>query len=169
MKYAIVLAMFLILPGLLLAACSSPAVNGQPANAGGVNSLNVPPTAIKAVLNSGLATITLDEVETFINTRFVVNTATERLTFMAYKYNDRLYVRADICPPCRSESFSLLRGTLVCNACGTVFDAQTGKGIRGACVSYDKQPVSFEIENGEILMKESDLNTAYRDTLRPGR
>jgi len=77
---------------------------------------------------------------------------------MAYKYNNQTYVRADICPPCGSQSFTLKNGTLVCDTCGTVFNAATGAGISGACVKYAKQSVAFQTQNGNILMNGTDLN-----------
>ena len=89
--------------------------------------------------------------------------------FMAYSYGGKSYVHASICPPCRSLSFTLSVGTLVCDACGTIFDAVTGKGVRGACVAYPKQPAQYH-ENGDALtMSKGDLIAAYQKTLRPGK
>jgi nitrite reductase/ring-hydroxylating ferredoxin subunit len=94
-------------------------------------------------------------------------TGTDTLSFMAYKYDDQLYVRADICPPCRSESYTLTKGTLVCDSCGTVFNAGTGAGIKGACVRFPKQSVNYEVKDGNILINGTDLITAYQNTLNP--
>lgn len=69
----------------------------------------------------------------------------------------------------RSESFTLTKGTLVCDSCGTVFNATTGIGMKGACVKFAKQAASYEVKDGNILIKGTDLITAYQNTLNPAR
>ena len=108
-----------------LASCSSGGdTNGQ----GTAKQVNINIQVTGDTIN-----IPLNEVKANWNTRFALDTEQGKLTFMAYIWDGKLNVRADICPPCRSSSFTLTKGTLVCDACGTVFDANTGKGIRGAC------------------------------------
>jgi nitrite reductase/ring-hydroxylating ferredoxin subunit len=96
---------------------------------------------------------------------FEFTTQDKDMTFMAYDLSGEIYVRANICPPCRSTGFSLQQSTLVCDTCGTVFDAKTGAGINGACVGYPKSAVAYEIRDGSIVMKGSDLLAAYQDTV----
>jgi nitrite reductase/ring-hydroxylating ferredoxin subunit len=147
MTLAILLLMALSL--LALSACSaqtSAQGTGSPAVAA--------QTLIKSQISGNSISISQSDVDKYTNTRFKVRTAIGELSFMAYNYNSKLNVRADICPPCRSESFTLNKGTLVCDTCGTVFDAQNGNGIRGACVRYPKQDVPYQIENGNLVMKD---------------
>lgn len=87
---------------------------------------------------------------------------------MASIVDGEIYVRANACPPCRSVGFSLQNDILVCDTCRTTFEAETGDGIEGACVDYPKAPVPYEITDGNIVMSEADLITAYQDTLNPG-
>ena len=153
--------LLLILLGLLaVSACGQVSAN---------NSANVTAkqTTINAGLNGDSASISMSDVDKFTNTRFIVNTATAQLSFMAYKYNNQLYVRTDICPPCGSRSFTLTNGTLVCDSCGTVFDAKTGAGVKGPCVKYAKQPVPVVVKDGNILMQGPDLTLAFQNTLNP--
>jgi hypothetical protein len=87
---------------------------------------------------------------------------------MAYKLNGGRYVRANVCPPCRSVGFSLSGDILVCNSCGTRFKASTGAGISGACRDYPKAEVAHVISGDNLTMDIDDLVTAYENTQRPG-
>ena len=162
-KLILIAVLLLISLGLLATSACSTQLSADNNSKGST----VKQVTIKAELNSGLVSIPLTEVEKNINTRFLVNTATDQLSFMAYKYDNQLYVRADICPPCGSRSFTLTSGTLVCDSCATVFDAKTGKGLKGACVKFAKQAVTFENKDGNILMKGQDLTVAFQNTLNP--
>jgi nitrite reductase/ring-hydroxylating ferredoxin subunit len=91
-----------------------------------------------------------------------------RMNFMAYGLNGETYARANVCPPCRSVGFSLLGDILVCDSCGTRFDAITGNGISGACKDYPKAEVAHTISDGKLAMQYNDLVTAYANTGKPG-
>ena len=125
-------------------------------------------TMIQAEVSGDLVSIPLANVESDWNTQFVVDSANGKMNFMAYLLNNKVYVRADVCPPCRSIGYSLDGNKLVCNRCATTFKADNGDGIAGACVDYPKALVPYEISNGNITMKQSDLVVAYENTLNPG-
>jgi nitrite reductase/ring-hydroxylating ferredoxin subunit len=155
----IVIVLFL---AVSITACSGNSGNTQS------NSL-IEPTWIQAELTDNSASISLSEVETNGMSHFTVNTSSGEMDFMAYELNGETYVRASICPPCYSRSFALKGDTLVCDTCGTVFDARTGSGIKGACLNYPKASVPYEITgNSIIIMGVDDLLTAYNNTLEPG-
>lgn len=109
--------------------------------------------------------IPVNEVNKNINTRFSLPVEGGTMTFMAYKYDGLVSVRADICPPCRSKSFTLTKGTLVCDACGTVFSAATGKGIKGSCVAFPKESAPYQVNGDSIVVSKAALIKAYNDTL----
>jgi len=90
------------------------------------------------------------------------------MAFMAYELDGKLNVRANVCPPCRSIGFSLSKDTLICDTCRTTFKAKTGDGISGACVSYPKAAVPYEISDGQVVMKGNALLVAYQNTIEPG-
>jgi nitrite reductase/ring-hydroxylating ferredoxin subunit len=163
-KKIILAAMFLTLSLTILAvsACSA-----KPASAADAKKVTAKQTTIEAKQAGDTVSIPLADVEKVTNARFKVTTLNGVLSFMAYKYNNQLYVRADICPPCRSQSFTLTKGTLVCDTCGTVFNAANGAGISGACVKFAKQSVSYIVVDGNIVMQQAALNTAYANTLNP--
>jgi nitrite reductase/ring-hydroxylating ferredoxin subunit len=110
----------------------------------------------------------LSKIESEGNVHFKVTVQDNNLTFMAYIVDGNPIVRASICPPCRSQSFTLKNKTLVCDRCATVFDARTGAGISGACVNYPKASVAYNLENGKLTIKIPDMNTAYQNTEKPG-
>jgi len=127
----------------------------------------VDPTTLTPQISGDTVSISLSDVKSKYNTRFAVATPQGQASYMAYVWNGTVNVRADICPPCGSRSFKLTKGTLVCNSCGTVFDATSGKGKSGACVRYSKESVTYQISGTNIVMKMSDLVTAYQNTLTP--
>jgi nitrite reductase/ring-hydroxylating ferredoxin subunit len=102
------------------------------------------------------------------NTYFTVNSGGSTMGFMAYVLNNSLFVRGSACPPCRGKTYTLDGNILVCDTCGTTFEAKTGVGISGACVSYPKTSVPYTVSGGDIVMKITDLQTAFQSTLKSG-
>ena len=140
-------------------------------NSGGITESRtgpVSPTWIDAEVEGPAISIPAIEVDSGKMLHFRVTAQNESRGFMAYKLGREIYVRANICPPCRSVGFSLLGNTLNCNTCGTKFEASTGKGISGACKDYPKAQVAYVISGGRITMGMDDLLTAYENTQRPG-
>jgi nitrite reductase/ring-hydroxylating ferredoxin subunit len=123
---------------------------------------------IEPQVNGDTVSIPVSEIEKNWNTRFKLQTAGGDIVTMAYKLDGVLYVRASICPPCRSQGFTLTGDILVCDTCGTRFKATTGEGVSGACVKYPKASVSYTISNGNVVMNKADLVTAHQNTLNPG-
>ena len=86
---------------------------------------------------------------------------------MAYRFDNKVFVRSNECVPCSSTGFTLKSGTLVCDSCGTVFDAVTGKGIEGGCVDYPKESIPYTISDGKITMKLDEVVAAHNRTIEP--
>lgn len=146
---------------LIIVGCSGPTSNPTPS--GPIKATWIEPQAVDDTVS-----IPVGEVENKRNVHFKVETQDGNMTFMAYILDGEIYVRANVCPPCRSIGFSLKEATLVCDRCATTFEAKTGNGIKGACVAYPKAAVAYEISDGNIVMKSVDLITAYQDTIEPG-
>jgi len=134
---------------------------------GGTNG-RVSPTWITAQQEGDTVSIPVSELDSGKMLHFRVTYQDYTMAFMAYKSGGEIYVRANVCPPCRSIGFSLDGDTLVCDSCGTTFKASTGAGISGACVSYPKAEVAHEISGDSVTMEMDDLVTAYGNTLYPG-
>ncbi len=129
------------------------------------SSQRIEATWINPQVLGGIISIPISEVENDRIIHFEFRAQDKDMTFMAYDLSGEIYVRANICPPCHSIGFSLQESTLVCDTCGTVFDAKTGAGINGACVGYPKASVPYEINGGNITMQGTDLVIAYQDTI----
>ena len=146
---------------LIVAACAGP--TSPPPPSGLIKAKWIEPQVA-----GDTVTIPVSEVEDNWNVHFRVGMQDGETTFMAYKYDGQIFVRANICSPCRSIGYSLEDNILVCDTCATTFEAETGDGIEGACVDYPKASVPYEITDGNIVMSEADLIAAYQDTLQPG-
>lgn len=152
----IILILVLLILVTSIVACS---------NSGTQNSQRIKATWINPQVFGDIISIPISEVENYRIVHFDFRAQDKDMTFMAYDLSGETYVRANICPPCQSIGFSLQQSTLVCDTCGTVFDAKTGAGINGACVGYPKAAVVYNIDNGNIVMKSIDLVAAYQDTV----
>jgi hypothetical protein len=139
-------------------------------DSGGSNQSNEPikATWIEPQVAGDTVFIPGSEVEKNWNVHFNMKTQGEDMNFMAYIVDEEIYVRANVCPPCRSIGFSLEEAVLICDRCATTFGAKTGEGIDGACVDYPKASVPYETQNGNIVMNSANLITAYQDTIEPG-
>lgn len=124
-------------------------------------------TWITGQVNSDQVSIPAKSVDDNTNVHFKVNTDIGELSVMAYRFDDKIFIRSNVCPPCSSIGFSLKNGTLVCDSCGTVFDAATGKGIEGGCVDYPKESIPYTISEGKITMKLDDVVAAHKKTIEP--
>lgn len=172
----LIVFLVLIVVVIILAACSAgtgnqikvPTTNLSNPDLTTAPSSKVSPTWVTPELADFMVVVPLDVVQNKINTHFEVALEIGKAYFMAYAYGGKTYVRADICPPCRSISYSLIKDSLVCDSCGTSFKAVDGTGIKGACVNYPKASVPYETVDGKILMNKADLTIAYQNTLGLG-
>ena len=162
LRKTIAVALILSL-ALVIVGCSDP--TSDPAPSGPIEA-----TWIEPQVAGDMVSIPMSEVETNWNVHFEVEVETQdnSMNFMAYVLDGETYVRANVCPPCRSIGFTLDEDILVCDRCATTFEANTGEGIGGACVDYPKASVPYEMEDGNIVMSSADLTTAYQDTVEPG-
>ena len=125
-------------------------------------------TWIEPKVNGDTISILQSDVEKNWNIHFKATIQGSTENFMAYLLDGQIYVRANVCPPCQSIGYSLDKDVLVCDRCGTRFKAKSGDGIDGACVNYPKASVSYQTAGGNLVMKNSDLFTAYQNTLKQG-
>jgi hypothetical protein len=125
------------------------------------------PTWIDASVENGTVSIPASSVEDGTIANFRVTYQGTTMTFMAYKLGEQIYVRTALCPPCRSESFSLDGNVLDCDTCHTRFSAVTGEGLKGACRAYPKAEVQYTVAGDKLTMAVSDLAIAYQETKNP--
>jgi len=112
--------------------------------------------------------IPLGIVEKYWIIDFYVNVDGKKLPIMAVKTSKGdINIMPRICVPCRSEGWHLKDDVLICDACGTTFDANTGGGISGACKNYPKALIPYENIDGKIVFDIADVKDAYTKTLSP--
>lgn len=127
-------------------------------------------TWITATVNGDVVSIPAASVNDNTNVHFKVNTNTElgEIAVMAYKLGDEFVIRSNVCPPCGSIGFTLDDTVLVCDSCGTTFDATTGIGIQGACVDYPKENIPYTESGGILVMDLNDIMTSHQNTVIRG-
>lgn len=125
-------------------------------------------TWIDAQVSSENISFPVKSIDDNTNVQLKVNTEIGEVAIIAYKLDDKIYVRSNACPPCNSTGFSLNDDKLVCDACGTVFDATTGLGIEGGCVAYPKESIPYTISEGNIILKIDDVVAAHKKTVEIG-
>lgn len=125
-------------------------------------------TWIDAKVTENTVSIPLKSIDDNTNVHFKVNTEIGEISVIAYKLDDKIFVRSNVCPPCNSIGFALDKNTLVCDSCGTVFDAATGSGIEGGCVAYPKENIPYTISDGNIILKIDDVIAAHKKTVEVG-
>lgn len=160
-KISVIVGLTVIIGGLMVAVlgCSSgTADSASPVKA----------TWINAEVRDNTVLISKTEIENGTIIHFSLETGEGKIASMAYTYGKSVYVRSNICPPCRSIGFSLEGDDLVCDSCGTRFSAASGKGIRGACVNYPKASIPYQSGVNSLEMKAADIVTAYNNTVKPG-
>jgi nitrite reductase/ring-hydroxylating ferredoxin subunit len=140
-------------------------------NKSGVSTAGASPvegTWIDVQVTEDTASIPVKSIDDNTNVHFKVNTNIGEISVMAYKLDDKIFVRSNVCPPCNSTGFALDKNTLVCDSCGTVFDATTGSGIGGGCVSYPKESIPYTVSDGNIILKIYDVVAAHKKTVEVG-
>jgi len=158
-KQKIIIGFMLLAMILTVVACSGNSTkSNEPIKA----------TWIDPQVTGDIVSIPVSEVENSKMTHFKLATIGGDIAFMAYKLDGEIYVRSNVCPPCRSVGFSLKRDVLVCDTCLTTFKAKTGNGIEGACVDYPKAMVPYEINDDRVVMRGNDLLAADQYTNKPG-
>ena len=178
-----VLAVLLILVAVACAGPTPAPVTAAPAPKSPATQAPTPPPApalaakpsgsikgtwIEPKVSGDTLSIAQSEIEKNWNVHFKANIQGSTENFMAYLLDGQIYVRANVCPPCQSIGYSLDKDVLVCDRCATKFKAKSGDGISGACVDYPKASVSYQTAGGNLVMKTSDLVTAYQNTLKKG-
>jgi nitrite reductase/ring-hydroxylating ferredoxin subunit len=126
------------------------------------------PTWIDASVEGNTVSIPVSLVENGTIVNFRATYQGTSMAFMAYKLGEQIYVRTALCPPCRSESFSLDGDVLDCDTCHSRFSATTGEGLKGACQAYPKAEVQYTVAGDKLTMDITHLATAYENTNNPG-
>lgn len=85
------------------------------------------------------------------------------LEFIGYFLNDVLYLRAVACPNCGAERVEWGGSLVVCRACSTTFDLETGEATGGGR-AYPSGSIPYTREGDVLSMSLMDLEEAYART-----
>jgi nitrite reductase/ring-hydroxylating ferredoxin subunit len=171
-RIALVLLLLAVTVALAVGCASESTGTAPRAGGGGGSNERIRPSWIGAdvlSVDGGSLMIPTSAVSSGKMLHFSISTGQYgKQNFMAYDLGGEKHVRANVCPPCRSVGFSLVGDILVCDSCGTRFEAATGAGISGACRDFPKAEVEKAIGGGDITVEIADLVTAYENTEKPG-
>jgi len=156
----IIVSLLAIIVSISALGCLDPESSASAGESGPVKGTWIEPEASEDTVS-----IPVSSVDRYTNVHFKVDADIGEVSVMAYKLDDEVQVRSNVCPPCGSIGFTLTDGVLVCDSCGTVFDAATGEGIQGGCVAYPKENIPYTISNGLIVMDMDDVVTAHKKTV----
>ncbi|MBP1760230.1 MAG: putative rane protein [Firmicutes bacterium] len=109
-------------------------------------------TKVESKVENGKAIVTtLSAVKEkkFIWTEYKANG--KRIPLTAFVQPDgKVMVAVSFCEPCKGETFHITGNQIVCNVCGTTWDLQTLKGLRGGCQDYPPEALNYSL-NGDNL------------------
>lgn len=96
----------------------------------------------------------------FVFTEYQANGKRVPLTALV-KPNGKVVVAVSLCEPCKSESFRIMGDKIICNACDTVWDLETFKGISGGCQDYPPEILAY-IQNGDKLEVDQSILNSWK-------
>lgn len=122
-------------------------------------STEVQMTSVEATVENGKIAVSLDDVKKNKLVSFTYEGGTEPVPLLAYALdNGEIVTAVSVCEPCKSETFHIKDGVLVCNACGTTWTLGDHKGIDGGCKEYPPDILEkVTIEGDKILIDETEV------------
>jgi hypothetical protein len=112
-------------------------------------------TDIEAKLGNGKISIPLDVVKENKIVYFQYEGNGVKIPLLSYiTPAGRVVTAISMCEPCRSTRFHIEDKTIVCNACNTIWNLETLKGIQGGCLNYPPDVIPSTIEKGHIQIDE---------------
>ncbi|MEW6376069.1 MAG: Fe-S-containing protein [Thermodesulfobacteriota bacterium] len=136
---------------------SNPKITSQKRVASGVDytGQTIRMTDIQAKVENRKISIPLDVVMEKKMVRFEYESNGVKTPLLTYiTPSGRVVTAVSMCEPCRSTRFHIQDKTLVCNACYTVWNLETLKGIQGGCLNYPPDVIPSTIEKDRIQIDE---------------
>jgi len=111
---------------------------------------------IQAKVEKGKISIPLSEVMEKRMVRFEYESKGTKVPLLSYiTQSGKVVTAVSMCEPCKSTRFHIQDKTLVCNACYTMWNLETLKGIKGGCLNYPPDVIPSTVENGQIKIDEA--------------
>ncbi len=139
----------------------SPAANSkdltQPKVSGTVDytGQKIPMTDVQPSVGNGKISIPLDLVLEKRIVRFEYEANGSKIPLLSYiTQTGKVVTAVSMCEPCRSTRFHIKDKSIVCNACGTLWNLETLKGISGGCLNYPPDLLPSTVDKGRIQIDE---------------
>ena len=124
-------------------------------------------TKVAALVEKGLVEVPVDLVKEKKLVYFEYKRADGPIPLLAYiTPSGKLVTAVSVCEPCNSTNFHIEGNQMVCNACFTRWDLETLKGISGGCLNYPPDVLPHSIQDGKLMIKETDLQNWKPRVLR---
>lgn len=116
-------------------------------------------TDVPVKVENGKISIPLDVVRDKKLVRFEYEGNGVKIPLLSYiTQNGRVVTAVSMCEPCRSTRFHIEEKTLVCNACSTVWNLESLKGIEGGCLNYPPDVIPSTVVKDKIQIDEKIVN-----------
>ena len=136
---------------------ADPRIGTQPKVAEGVDytGQTITMTDVSVRVENGKISIPVETVLEKKMVRFEYEGNGVKIPLLSYvTRNGKVITAVSMCEPCRSTRFHIKNKTLVCNACGTEWNLETLKGIRGGCMNYPPEVLPSTVEKDHVLIDE---------------
>jgi len=115
----------------------------------------IPMTDVQPSVGNGKISIPLDLVLEKRIVRFEYEANGSKIPLLSYiTQTGKVVTAVSMCEPCRSTRFHIKDKTIVCNACGTLWNLETLKGISGGCLNYPPDLLPSTVDKGRIQIDE---------------
>jgi len=116
-------------------------------------------TDVPVKVENGKISIPVDVVRDKKLIRFEYEGNGVKIPLLSYiTQNGRVVTAVSMCEPCRSTRFHIEEKTLVCNACSTVWNLESLKGITGGCLNYPPDVIPSTVVKEKIQIDEKIVN-----------
>lgn len=131
------------------------------------NTQSVPPQSSQTAIGPSIITYTeqggnivlsMNEITSKKYVIFAYKNSSKTIPMMIYVTpSGRIVVAVRLCEPCQSTTFTLEGRELVCDKCGTRWDAESLKGISGGCPDYPPAEMKSVTVGEKLLIGETQI------------
>lgn len=155
--FTIIAIAVLVVAGAGMLLRSKGLIGGSPSG-GGAGAGTIRMTDIELASAGGELSVPLATVREKGLVRFVYKGEKEEIPLLAYVAPSGKTVAAvSMCEPCASTRFTIQGNRIVCNACGSVWDLETLKGISGGCLRYPPDRLESTEKDGKLVIAEAEV------------
>ena len=131
--------------------------NPAPAGGGTASQKQIQMTDLTATVADGKIAVPVATVKEKGLVRFTYKGTTE-IPLLAYVApSGKVVTAVSMCEPCSSTRFFIDGDKIICSSCGTEWDLETLKGIKGGCTAYPPDRVTNTISGDIVRIDETSV------------